>query len=273
MNRGPIGIFDSGFGGLTVFRAISEDFPNHDFVYLGDNARSPYGTRSFETVYEYTLQAVSWFFKQGCPLVILACNTASAKALRNIQQLNLPVMAPHNRVLGVIRPTAEKIGLYSKTGHVGIMATRGTIISRSYPLEIGKFFPEVRVFQQACPLLVPLIENNEHESPGASYFIEKYTRGLLNLSAEIDTVLLGCTHYPVIETQIKQWAGEHVRIISQGEIISDSLADYLGRHPEIHERIAQHGDRRFYTSDDPVDFENHAPLFFGQPVKAEQVKI
>ncbi len=273
MTQGPVGIFDSGYGGLTVFRSIAQAFPSYDFIYLGDNARSPYGSRSFETVYQYTLEAVEWFFRQGCPLVILACNTASAKALRNIQQKDLPVLAPQNRVLGVIRPTAEIIGNYTSTNKIGIMATRGTVLSESYPLEIAKFFPEIHVFQQACPLLVPLIENNEHKSPGAIYFIEKYTRNLMSLSPEIDTVLLGCTHYPVIEEQIKAAAGNTVKIISQGDIVAESLRDYLSRHPEINERLSQNGERHFFTSDNPDDFDNHAPLFFGSPIKSKQIKI
>lgn len=273
MIQGPVGIFDSGFGGLTVFRAIAAEFPSYDFIYFGDNARAPYGTRSFETVYKYTLEAVEWFFRQGCPLVILACNTASAKALRSIQQINLPVLAPQNRVLGVIRPTAEVIGHYTVSGKIGIMATRGTVISQSYPIEIAKFFPHLRVFQQACPLLVPIIENNEHLSPGAAYFVEKYTRSLMGMSAGIDTILLGCTHYPVIAEQIKAAAGGKVSVVSQGEIVAASLRDYLNRHPEMNERLSRNGERHFFTSDTADDFDNHAPLFFGSSVKSKHVKV
>lgn len=273
MSKAPIGIFDSGYGGLTVFRSIADFLPQYDYLYLGDNARAPYGTRSFETVYEYTLECVKWFFAQGCPLVILACNTASAKALRSIQQKDLPLLAPENRVLGVIRPTAEVIGQHTQTGKVGVLATKGTVNSQSYVIEIGKFFPEVQVFQQACPLWVPLIENNEYRNAGASYFIEKDVKSLLFQSEEIDTVLLACTHYPIIESQIRRYLPSSTRLVSQGDIVAESLTDYLQRHPEMETRLSKGGEKVFYTTDDATDFENHATLFFDEPVKATQVKL
>lgn len=273
MKPAPIGIFDSGYGGLTVFRSIAARLPRYDYLYLGDNARAPYGTRSFETVYEYTLECVKWFFAQGCPLVILACNTASAKALRTIQQKDLPGLAPENRVLGVIRPTAEVIGEYTATGRVGILATKGTVNSQSYPIEIGHFFPQVEVFQQACPLWVPLIENNEYRNEGADYFIAKGVRALMDRSPDIDTVLLACTHYPIIREKIAAHLPGTVRVIGQGDIVAQSLEDYLARHPEMENRLSKNGRQHFYTTDDTADFETHATLFYGQPVKAAQVKL
>lgn len=273
MSKSPIGIFDSGYGGLTVFRSIADFLPQYDYIYLGDNARAPYGTRSYETVYEYTLQCVKWFFEQGCPLVILACNTASAKALRTIQQNDLPRLAPDRRVLGVIRPTAEVIGQHTRTGKVGVLATKGTVNSQSYPIEIAKFFPETEVFQQACPLWVPLIENNEYRNAGASYFIEKEVKALLYQCEQIDTVLLACTHYPIIENQIRRYLPSHVRMVSQGDIVAQSLSDYLERHPDMENRLSKGGEKVFYTTDDATDFENHATLFFDEPVKATQIRL
>jgi glutamate racemase len=266
--KSPIGIFDSGYGGLTVLKELIRQLPEYDYLYLGDNARAPYGNRSFETVYRYTLQCVKWFFEQGCPLVILACNTASAKALRTIQQRDLPQLDPHRRVLGVIRPTAEVIGHYSRSGEVGIFATSGTVQSCSYVLETAKFFPEVKLFQQACPLWVPLIENNEHHSPGAQYFLEKYTAALLSQSANIDTILLACTHYPLIEEQIRQVIPPSVKLLSQGQIIAQSLSEYLLRHPEMDRRLSKEGHRAFHTTDDVEDFNRHAGLFYGSEVSA-----
>lgn len=273
MITGPIGIFDSGYGGLTVFRAIADKLPQYDYMYLGDNARAPYGTRSFETVYEYTLECVKWFFEQGCPLVILACNTASAKALRSIQQNDLPQLAPDKRVLGVIRPTAEVIGLHSATRKVGVLATKGTVNSKSYELEIGKFFPDIEVYQQACPLWVPLIENNEFKNQGASFFIEKDVKSLLFQDPDIDTILLGCTHYPLLSDQIKRFLPSATKLLSQGQIVAESLADYLRRHANLEERLAQNGQKHFYTTDDAADFEQNASLFFGEPVLAQHVKL
>lgn len=273
MNKGPIGVFDSGYGGLTVLKSLTAALPDYDFIYLGDNARAPYGTRSFETVYEYTRQCVEWFFKQDCPLVVLACNTASAKALRNIQQNYLPDFYSDRRVLGVIRPTTEVIGNYSKSGKVGILATPGTVQSCSYPVEISKFFPEIKVFQQACPMWVPLIENNEIDNAGSDYFVKACVDELLAQNKDIDVVLLGCTHFPLLEETIKQYLPEHIRVLSQGDIVAASLKDYLNRHPEMEEGLSKTGSRHFYTTDSPTDFDKHAALFYGSPVVSERVTL
>lgn len=273
MNQQPIGVFDSGYGGLTVLKEIVARLPAYDYIYLGDNARSPYGPRSFETVYEYTLQCVQWLFAQGCPLVVLACNTASAKALRTIQQKDLPLIGEGRRVLGVIRPTAEVIGNYSKNGELGILATSGTVLSGSYPLEIQKFFPGAHVYQQACPMWVPLVENNEYLSEGADFFIKKNIGQLMEQSPEIDTLLLACTHYPLLMDKIRKVAGEQVSILSQGEIVAESLMDYLQRHPEIAEKCSKHGEYRFFTTDATEDFDNHASVFFGKPVKSSHLDL
>lgn len=273
MQTGPIGIFDSGYGGLTVMKEIVHQLPQYDYIYLGDNARAPYGTRSFETVYRYTLECVQWFFKQGCPLVILACNTASAKALRTIQQNDLPKMNPDNRVLGVIRPTAEIIGQYSQTKEVGVLATAGTVQSNSYEIEINKFYPEIKVFQQACPMWVPLIENNEHEHEGADYFVKQCVDELKKQSNNIDTVLLGCTHYPLLSKKIKGHLPTGVQLLSQGTIVAESLADYLQRHTEMELRLTKNQTRHFCTTDSTADFNNHARLFYGEDIKAEHVEL
>ncbi len=272
-NMGPIGVFDSGYGGLTVLKSMVSRLPQYDFIYLGDNARAPYGTRSFETVYRYTRESVQWFFNKGCPLVILACNTASAKALRSIQQKDLPLMDPGKRVLGVIRPTAEVIGSYSASGHIGVLATPGTVMSQSYTIEINKFFPSLKVFQQACPMWVPLIENNEHLSEGADYFVDKCVEELMNQSPLIDTILLGCTHYPLLTDKIRKKAGEGVSIVSQGEIVASSLADYLERHPEIDQKLSKNGHRSFYTTDSTEDFDRHALAFYGSVVNSMSTEI
>ena len=269
----PIGIFDSGYGGLTVFRAIAEKLPVYDYIYLGDNSRAPYGNRSFDTVHNYTLQCVKWLFAQGCPLVVLACNTASAKALRTIQQKDLPLIAPSKRVLGVIRPTAEVIGKYTRTGKVGVMGTSGTVNSESYKIEIGHFYPHVSVYQQACPMLVPLIENGEHESEGADYFIKGYVEALLGQDAGIDTVLLACTHYPLFADRIRKFLPSHVQLISQGEIVADSLADYLHRHTEIESELTRNGITRYYTTEDPSGFDLKGSLFRGDIVRSEHVDL
>ncbi len=269
----PIGVFDSGYGGLTVLKEILRVLPDYDYCYLGDNARAPYGNRSFETVYRYTLQAVNWFFARGCPLVILACNTASAKALRSIQQQDLPRMAPGNRVLGVIRPTTEMIGAASATGKVGIMATNGTVHSGSYLLEIEKFYPGLEVYQEACPIWVPLVENGEQDTPGGAYFIRRHTEHLLAQGPGIDTVLLACTHYPLLQAQIAQWLPAGVRLVSQGPVVAASLADYLQRHPEMDTRLSRGGSRSFFTTDDPRDFERMGNLFLGEEVVASQVEL
>lgn len=267
----PIGVFDSGYGGLTVLKSIVEKLPEYDFIYLGDNARAPYGNRSFETVYQYTREAVQWFFSKGCPLVILACNTSSAKALRSIQQQDLVESGTKNRVLGVIRPTTEIAGLLSKTENVGILATSGTVNSESYVLEINKFFPNVKVYQQACPLWVPLIENNEHQGPGADYFVEKYVNDLLTQSSAIDTVILACTHYPLLMNKLRQYFPENIQLIAQGDIVAESLVKYLINHPEIEKRCSKKALISFYTTDDCADFERHGGYFYGREVKSERV--
>jgi len=264
----PIGVFDSGYGGLTVLKDIVAKLPDYDYLYLGDNARAPYGSRSFETVYRYTLECVEWFFKQGCSLVVLACNTASAKALRTIQQHDLPRLAPGKRVLGVIRPTTEVIGRFSKTKEVGILATTGTVLSGSYPIEIEKFFPELKVYQEACPMWVPLVEAGEYDKPGADYFVEKHIRNIFSAAGNIDTLLLACTHYPLLKNKIERLLPEGITLLTQGQIVADSLADYLQRHPELESQCSKNGQRSFYTTDSTEDFDNHASIFFGQDVRS-----
>lgn len=270
--HGPIGVFDSGFGGLTILREIRRVLPGYDFLFIGDNARAPYGVRSFDIVYRFTLQAVEHLFSQGCPLVILACNTASAKALRSIQQNDLPQIAPDRRVLGVIRPTIEAIGALSK-GNVGVLATPGTVSSRSYEMGIAKLYPDFRVTSQACPMWVPLIENNEIDSPATDYFVQKYIGALMERDPEIDTVILGCTHYPLIYDAIRKILPEGVHIVTQGQIVADSLADYLRRHPEIESRLLKNGKCRFSTTENPDRFAEFAELFLGEPVEANQVTL
>jgi glutamate racemase len=272
-NMQPIGLFDSGYGGLTVMKDILQQLPRYDYIYLGDNARAPYGTRSFDTVYRYTLQCVQWFFNQGCPLVILACNTASAKALRTIQQKDLAHLNPHNRVLGVIRPTTEIVGQYTQSKKVGILATNGTVQSDSYPIEINKFYPDITVYQEACPMWVPIVENNEYQQPGADYFVEKHIRHIMAQDKGIDTLLLACTHYPLLKDKIMKYLPEGVTLLSQGEIVANSLADYLARHPAIESRCSKNGQRVFYTTDSTEDFDNHATTFFGQPVASKHVDL
>ena len=269
----PIGVFDSGYGGLTVLKEIITKIPRYDYIYLGDNARAPYGNRSFETVYHYTLECVQWFFSQGCSLVILACNTASAKALRTIQQNDLPVIAPGKRVLGVIRPTAEIIGAYTQTKNVGILATSGTVASLSYPMEIEKFSPDIHVYQEACPMWVPLVENNEHITQGADYFIKKNIRNIFEQGKTIDVLLLACTHYPLLKEKIEEYLPVGVKLLSQGEIVANSLADYLKRHPEIENRCSKRGRRQFFTTDSTVDFDNHATTFFGEALHSEHIDL
>lgn len=266
-----IGIFDSGFGGLTVFKSIAKKLPQYNYIYLGDNARSPYGDHTFDTVYQYTLECVEWLFEKGCPLVILACNTASAKALRTIQQVDLPQKYPNHRVLGVIRPTAEVIGNFSKTNHVGIMGTRGTINSNSYPIEIAHFFANLQVHQQPCPMWVPIIENSEHEKEGADYFVNKYVEELLAQSSDIDCILLACTHYPLLIPKIAQQIGGKIKLLAQGEIVADSLVDYLHRHPEIETKLAKDNLREFYTSGDVNAFDNHASVFLGERIETKMM--
>jgi len=273
MSKGPIGIFDSGYGGLTVLKEITAKLPQYDYIYLGDNARAPYGTRSFDTVYQYTLQCVEWFFSQGCQLVVLACNTASAKALRTIQQNDLPRIDVSKRVLGVIRPTSEIIGNLSKTKSVGVLATTGTVQSQSYLIEIKKFFPECKVYQEACPMWVPLIENNEYNNKGADYFIEKHVHQLLAQSKDIDTILLACTHYPLLAEKIRQFATAGCSIISQGNIVAESLVDYLQRHPGMEERCSKGGSLQFFTTDSTEDFDSKAAIFYGKPVKSTHLAL
>jgi glutamate racemase len=269
----PIGVFDSGYGGLTVLRELVKELPEYDFLYLGDNARAPYGTRSFETVYEYTLQCVKALFDKGCHLVVLACNTASAKALRTIQQKDLPQLAPNKRVLGVIRPTTEIIGNFSKSGNVGILGTSGTVNSESYPVEIHKFFPELKVYQEACPMWVPLIENNELDNEGADYFIRKHCRQLMQQQKNIDAVILACTHYPIIKDKIKRYLPPGTQLISQGELVAKGLKDYLHRHPEIENKCSKGGGLKFYTTDQAENFNKAATLFYGKPVNSEHLGL
>jgi glutamate racemase len=267
-----IGIFDSGYGGLTVFKSIADKLPGYNYIYMGDNARSPYGDHSYETVYQYTLECVEWLFAQGCPLVILACNTASAKALRTIQQKVLPVKYPNHRVLGVIRPTAEVIGDFTGTNTIGVMGTRGTVNSESYPIEIHHFYPELEVVQQSCPLWVPLIENNEHIHPGADYFVQKYIDELLAKSRAIDTILLACTHYPLMIPKMKAVLPEGFKLVAQGDIVAHSLADYLKRHPEMEVQLGRERRKKFFTSGDEEVFDKNASIFFDEAIISSRVK-
>ena len=273
MDTKPIGIFDSGVGGLTVMRDIIERLPEYDYLYLGDNARTPYGTRSFDTIYHYTLECVKYLFEQDCHLVILACNTASAKALRTIQQNDLPKIDSDKRVLGVIRPTAEIIGDHSKTGHVGVLGTPGTVSSGSYVMEIEEQFPGLQVYQEACPMWVPLVENNEYDKPGADYFVKQHIQNLRSRCEDIDTLLLACTHFPLLIPKIKQFTRVGATVLSQGKIVADSLADYLQRHPEIDRHCSKNETRRFLTTDSTDDFNEHATIFFGRRVESEFVEI
>ena len=271
--QGPIGVFDSGYGGLTILGKFRELLPQYDYLYLGDNARTPYGTRSFEVVYEFTLQAVRRLFELGCPLVIIACNTASAKALRSIQQNDLPYLDPSRRVLGVIRPTAECIGSITKTRHVGLLATAGTVKSGSYPLEIRKLFPDIQVTGMACPLWVPLVENNEADSEGADYFVYKYISRLLAEDSAIDTLILGCTHYPLLINKIRQFTPPHIRLVSQGEYVSRSLRDYLSRHPDMDGRCLKNGRCEFLTTESVEKFRECASVFMKQDVDVRSITL
>lgn len=270
---GPIGIFDSGYGGLTILEKIREVLPQYDYIYLGDNARAPYGTRSFEVVYEFTRQAVLKLFSMGCRLVILACNTASAKALRSIQQLDLPMVAPDRRVLGIIRPTAEAVGAITQTSQIGVLATVGTIQSCSYTLEIRKLYPHIQVFGKACPMWVPLVENREYDSPGADYFIEKDVAGLMAQAGNIDTVILACTHYPLLLDKIRRYLPEGVVPLTQGNIVAESLKDYLIRHPEMEERCQRGGDCTFYTTESPEKFSTLASIFLQEKVTVTRLTL
>ncbi len=267
---GPIGVFDSGYGGLTILDKIREVLPEYDYIYLGDNARAPYGTRSFEVVYEFTRQAVNKLFDMGCHLVILACNTASAKALRSIQMNDLPQIDPARRVLGVIRPTVECVGEISKNQHIGVLATAGTIKSESYPLEIHKLFPEIQVSGTACPMWVSLVENNESQDEGADYFIRKYIDQLLSKDPQIDTVILGCTHFPILLPKIRQYIPDHISVITQGEYVAESLKDYLKRHPEMDAKCTKNGNCQFYTTEAEEKFSESASTFLKQQISVRK---
>ena len=270
----PIGVFDSGYGGLTILREFQKKLPEYDFVYFGDNAHTPYGTRSFEVVYEYTLKAVRELFDMGCHLVILACNTASAKALRTIQQKDLPLIAPENRVLGVIRPSVEYVSENTRNGHVGVLATPGTVASLSYPIELKKWSDgRVKIItQQSCPMWVPIVENNEIGTPGADYFIEKDIRNLFEKDPDIDSLILGCTHFPLLIDSIRKYIPHSgVQIIEQGNIVTDRLVDYLKRHPEIDKVCSKNGGTQYYTTEQSDIFESHASLFMGYKIKAKKI--
>lgn len=271
--KGPIGVFDSGYGGLTILDGIRTRMPKYDYIYLGDNARTPYGTRSFDVVYEFTLEAVKKLFSLGCPLIILGCNTASAKALRSIQQKYLPFNAPDRRVLGVIRPTAEIVGILSTTRHIGVLATEGTIRSNSYSLEIQKLYPDTIVTGQPCPMWVPLVENNEFDKPGADYFVKDSIDKLLSKDAEIDTIILGCTHYPLLLDKIKQYCPGNIKIIPQGKYIAESLVDYLQRHKDMDSRLTKNGTCKYLTSESPEKFHECASIFLKENVEAERVTL
>lgn len=269
----PIGVFDSGYGGLTVLKEIVKELPQYDYLYLGDNARAPYGSRSFEEVYELTLECVKQLFDKGCHLVILACNTASAKALRNIQQKDLPIIAPDRRVLGVIRPTTELVGNYSKTRHIGVLGTTGTVLSQSYPIEITKFFPDVKVYQEACPLWVPMVENNEYNTPKSDAIIKQHIDSLMSRSPKIDTIILGCTHYPLLKDQIKKFLPDNFTLLSQGDIVAKGLADYLKRHQEMDAKCSKGNTIEFLTTGDTKNFDIHAGKFFGKEIKSKHLQL
>ena len=272
-NIGPIGVFDSGYGGLTILNAIRKKLPQYDYLYLGDNARAPYGPRSFNIVYRFTLEAVKYLFSQGCNLVILACNTASAKALRTIQQQDLPLIDSSKRVLGVIRPTVEKIGEISKSGNVGILGTSGTVQSKSYDMEIEKLYPNFNVYSQSCPLWVPLVENLEANSDGANYFVEKYINQLLSQCDSIDSMILGCTHYPILLNKIREYTPTHINIVEQGAIVADSLADYLSRHPEMDNRCSKKGTCHYLTTEDEDKFNNLASIFLNESINSKHIDL
>lgn len=270
---GPIGVFDSGYGGLTILQQIRKTLPQYDYIYLGDNARTPYGTRSFEVVYEFTRQAVTKLFEMGCHLVILACNTASAKALRSIQTNDLPQLDSSRRVLGVIRPTVERIGEMTRSRHIGVVATAGTIKSESYPLEIRKLFPDITMTGEACPMWVPLVENNEATGDGADFFIRKNLNSLLGKDPQIDAIILGCTHYPLLLPKINQYVPQGVQIITQGEFVAVSLQDYLKRHPEIADKCTQNGVTHFYTTEAEEKFSESAKLFLNEEIEVKRISL
>ncbi|WP_277070494.1 glutamate racemase [Prevotella corporis] len=270
---GPIGVFDSGYGGLTILHGIRQLLPQYDYIYLGDNARAPYGSRSFDVVYQFTRQAVLKLFSMGCQLVILGCNTASAKALRTIQQTDLPELDSRRRVLGVIRPTAEIIGKLTDSRHVGILATEGTVKSESYNMEINKLWPDIEVTGVACPLWVPIIENNEANGPGADYFVKKRIDHILSLDPRIDTIILGCTHYPILIPKIKQYIPEGIRIISQGKYVAESLKDYLNRHADMDERCTKGGSTRYFTTENEEKFKENARIFLPEGIEVSHLSL
>ena len=270
---GPVGVFDSGYGGLTILSEIRKALPGYDYIYLGDNARAPYGSRSFDIVYEFTLEAVTELFRRGCHLVILACNTASAKALRNIQQLDLPRLDPERRVLGVIRPTVEAVGDITRNGHIGIFATPGTVASESYNIEIAKLHPEYAVSAHACPMWVPLVENRESDRPGADYFVRQDVDALMDTDSEIDTIVLGCTHYPLLYPKIRAAVPEGIEIVRQGDIVARSLVDYLRRHPEMERRLTRSGHTQYLTTENPDKFSSLATLFLRHAIEAERIEV
>lgn len=273
LNPGPIGVFDSGYGGLTVLSEIQLLMPEYDYCYLGDNSRAPYGSRSFDVVYEYTRQAVQALFDMGCNLVVLACNTASAKALRTIQQNDLPLIDSQKRVLGVIRPTAEIIGSITKSRHVGVLGTVGTIQSESYPIEIRKLFPDITVTNEACPMWATLVENGEHEGEGADYFIKKNLDSILSKDKEIDTLILGCTHYPLLLNKIKSFLPEDITVLPQGEFVAHSLRNYLDRHPEMDGACTKGGSTRYFTTESPQKFVEAATIFLNKKIEVERILL
>lgn len=272
-SAGPIGIFDSGYGGLTIYDEIQKLLPQYDYIYLGDNARTPYGTRSFDVVYEFTRQAVRYLFQQGCQLVILACNTASAKALRTIQQVDIPLLDPNRRVLGIIRPTVECIGDATKSRHVGVLATEGTIKSHSYPLEIRKLFPDIEVTGEACPMWVPLVETNEYAGDGADYFVKRHVDRLLERDPEIDAIILGCTHYPILLDKIRKYTPESVNLITQGAAVASSLKRYLENHPDMEALCTKGGTTLFCTTEADGKFGDQASLFLNQQIDVKTVTL
>ncbi len=270
---GPIGVFDSGYGGLTILDAFQRRLPQYDYLYLGDNARTPYGNRSFRVVYEYTLEAVRYLFSKGCPLVVLACNTASAKALRSIQQIDLPQIAPDRRVLGILRPTVEALDGLTRSRHVGLLGTGGTVQSGSYPIEISKSYPDIQVVSKACPMWVPLVECGEHHSPGADYFVQKYLDELFAQDDKIDTLILGCTHYPLLIDSIQKHVPSHVNVLTQGEWVARSLENYLHRHPEMDARCSRTGKTEYLTTEDSKKFEDMAYVFSRKRISVSQVRL
>ena len=269
----PIGVFDSGYGGLTILKEIVKELPEYDFLYLGDNARAPYGSRSFEEVYDLTLECVKQLFDKNCHLVVLACNTASAKALRNIQQKDLPNIDPARRVLGVIRPTTELAGNYTKTKHIGVLGTAGTVLSQSYPIEVSKFHPEIKVYQEACPLWVPIVEAGKQNADDTDAEVKKHVDVLMSRSPKIDTIILGCTHYPLLINKIKKFVPENVTLITQGDIVAKGLKDYLQRHPEMEAKCSKNSSVEFLTTGDANFFDEHGTKFFGKEIRSKHLQL